>query len=250
MRGLFLSRRPNPDAQLRLFCLPYAGAGASRYFRWASYFPPEIEICPVLLPGREGRINEQAFTDLNSLVEALTEALVPEMDRPFALFGHSMGALISFELTRSLRRSPNLLPIHLFASGHRAPQIPAPAARLHGLPWPEFVDRMSMLEGAPEEIIAHPEYMDLILPTLRADFELCESYVYKADTPLQCPISALGGLEDRKISRDGLSAWAEQTSSTFVLRTFPGGHLYLNDCEGQVVRSITMDLSHTLEPGI
>jgi medium-chain acyl-[acyl-carrier-protein] hydrolase len=241
MRG-----KTDPDAQLRLFCLPYAGAGASRYFHWMSSFPREIEVCPILLPGREARLSEDPFTRMDDLLPALAKALGPECERPFAIFGHSMGALIAFELARRLRREFGTSPIRLFASGHRAPHLRRSGPILHGLPSDEFAVRIRQLEDAPGATVWHDEYMELMLPTLRADFKLCETYVYKVDAPLECPILAFGGLHDRRVRKADLAAWAAQTSGAFWLRMFPGGHLFLNECETDVVRSIAEDLSYAL----
>jgi medium-chain acyl-[acyl-carrier-protein] hydrolase len=246
MTGLFMAGRSNPNAQLRLFCLPYAGAGASRYFRWASCFPPGIEVCPVLLPGREGRIAEDPFTRMDDLLPALVEALAPELQCPFAIFGHSMGALIGFELSRRLRRDLGSAPVCLFVSGHRAPHLRMSGPIFHGLPADEFAVQIRQMQDAHEEVVWNQEYMELMLPTMRADFKLCETYAYQADVPLECPILAFGGLHDRRVREPDLAAWAAQTEGAFSLRMFPGGHLFLNECESDVVRSIVGDLSYAL----
>jgi medium-chain acyl-[acyl-carrier-protein] hydrolase len=241
-----MTRRSNPNAQLRLFCLPYAGGGASRYFRWAASFPPEIEVCPVLLPGREGRISEDPFTCMDDLVPALLEALAPELQCPFAIFGHSMGALIGFELARRLRRELGSAPVRLFASGHRAPQLLMSGPIYHGLPADEFAAQIRQFQDAREDAVWNQEYMELMLPTLRADFKLCETYAYKPELPLECPIRAFGGFRDRRVREPDLAAWAAQTKGAFSLRMFSGGHLFLNECEPDIVRSIVGDLSYAL----
>jgi medium-chain acyl-[acyl-carrier-protein] hydrolase len=244
MPGLFMTGRSNPNAQLRLLCLPYAGAGASRYFRWAACFPREIEVCPVLLPGRESRICEDPFTCMDDLVPALLDALAPELHCPFAIFGHSMGALIGFELARRLRRELGASPVRLFASGHRAPQLKMSGPIYHTLPADEFAVRLRQLQDTGEQIVLNQEYMDLMLPTLRADFKLCETYEYGAEAALDCPILAFGGLRDRRVREPDLAAWAAQTSGAFSLRMFPGGHLFLNECEAEVVHAIIADLGY------
>jgi medium-chain acyl-[acyl-carrier-protein] hydrolase len=246
MGNPFLAKSLNQDSVLRIFCLPYAGAGSSRYFRWSSYFPADVEICPVLLPGREGRLREQPFNDLQSLVHTIADALAGAIDRPFALFGHSMGALISFELARCFRRELNVLPFHLFASGHRAPQLPDPDPHVHRLPDAQFCERVRRIGGATEAVLDHRELMALMLPMLRADFELCETYTYYPERPLECPISAFGGLDDATTPLEHLSAWEQQTDDSLVLRMFAGGHLFLNDCEADVVQSVLDDLNDTL----
>jgi len=235
--------RPNPQARLRLFCFPYSGAGASIFYPWVDRLPETIEVCPVLLPGRETRLAEPLFTRLAPLVQAVAQSLLPYLDKPFAFFGHSLGALVSFELARHLRRQHDLRPVHLFVSGHNAPQVPDRDPPIHALPEPEFLEKLRRLNGTPEEVLKHTELRELILPILRADFEVCETYVYEADDPLDCPISAFGGLRDEHLSRDGLEAWREQTSASFSLRMFPGDHFYLNTDRPLLLRTLTRELT-------
>ena len=243
MASFWLNSRSSSDSRLRLFCLPYAGTGASRYFRWTSLLPATIEICPILLPGREGRIGEQPLTDMNTMLNALVRELEPERERPFALFGHSMGALIGFELARRLRQEFEVNPVRLFVSAHRAPHLPRSQPALHQLPDDQLRERLRQLQDGPEEMMQNDEYMQLMLPTLRADLQLCETYVHTSEPPLGCAISALGGIGDWRLSKSDLMAWDKHTSGAFTLRMFPGGHLFLNDCEADVTRSIVEDLS-------
>lgn len=231
---------------VRLFCFPYAGAGGSRFFRWASYSPHTLEICPVLLPGRESRIGEQPYTDLPTLICELGDAMADEIDRPFALFGHSMGARVAFELARDLRARFGVEPLHLFASACRAPHLPEREAWLHDLPEGEFLARVSAVDHVPEEILTHGELLRVLLPTIRADFRLCETYVYHEEAPLACPITALGGSKDEMVTCSDLSAWQRHTTGDFGLRMFPGGHLFLNGREAQVMQTVVEELDKTL----
>jgi medium-chain acyl-[acyl-carrier-protein] hydrolase len=238
----FLARPLDPHAVIRLFCLPYAGAGASRYFRWQSYFPSNIEVCPILLPGREARLNDSPFSDIQTLVDALAQALRPVVDRPYAVFGHSMGALIGFELTRCLWRETQCAPVHLFVSGHRAPHLHDSSSPMHHLPDLEFCERVRRLDGASPALLDHPEYRELMLPALRADFTLCGSYTFSQGPPLDCPISVFGGVDDHTVSHDALTAWEEHTSGRLIVRLFAGGHLFVNRCEREVAASVLRDL--------
>ncbi|HWQ32049.1 MAG TPA: thioesterase domain-containing protein [Blastocatellia bacterium] len=233
-------------ATLRLFCFPWSGAGASVYYKWAGTLPPEIEVCPVQLPGRESRLNETAFTSLEALAAAAGAALRPWLDRPFAFFGHSMGALVSFEIARWLRRLHGLSPAHLLVSGHTAPHLPRDYEPIHALPEPEFVAELRRLNGTPEAVLSHEELRALILPVLRADFSVCETYVYPADEPLACPISVFGGLQDTDVSREKLEAWREQTTGSFSLRMFPGDHFYLLAAQHHLLRAIALELEPTI----
>lgn len=236
-------RKPNPQASLRLFCFPYSGAGASIFYAWPSYLPPIIEVCPVQPPGRENRLMEPPFTELQPLVKATSEALLPHLDKPFAFFGHSLGALVSFELARLLRRKHGLRPVHLFVSSHTAPQIPDDEPPIHTLPRAAFMEKIRSLNGMSPEILTSDELMELLLPILRADFAICETYTYEDDEPLSCPISALGGLRDNHVSQADLDAWRVQTQHTFSVRMFPGDHFYLNTDRSLLLRALVQDLN-------
>ena len=223
------SRKPDPKTRLRLFCFPYAGAGALIFRKWSDALPREVEVCPIQLPGRGTRLKEPPFTKLPSLIEALARALDPLLDKPFAFFGHSLGALIGFELARQIRRQYGLIPVRLFASAGCAPQIPHRALPIHTLPDNQFLAELRRLNGTPRELLDHEELMEVMLPILRADFALYETYLYSTEPPLSCPISAFGGLQDRRVSASDLEAWRSQTSASFSLRMFPGDHFFLKE---------------------
>ncbi|HEX7317726.1 MAG TPA: thioesterase II family protein [Pyrinomonadaceae bacterium] len=238
-------RKPNPRARLRLFCLPYAGGGAAAYQPWPTELPAEIEVCAVQLPGRAGRSRERPFDRLGPLVEALAPAILPHLDRPYTFFGHSMGALISFELTRHLRSRHDTQPAHLFVSGRRAPHLPRTKKPMHDLPDQEFMQQLRSLNGTPEEVLAHPELMELMMPLLRSDFAVVETYEYVPGAPLDCPVTAYGGLRDREVSREQLEGWREHTSARFGVRMLPGDHFYLNTERALLLRSLAVEL-HSL----
>lgn len=240
--GWVLRPKRNDKAELRLLCFPYAGGGASTFNSWPNQLPPQIEICSIQLPGRETRRLEPPFTHLTNLVEALAEVLSPYLNMPFSLFGHSMGGLISFELARQFRRELKMRPVHLFISGHRAPQLPDPHPPVHQLPEGELLLQLRRLEGTSEDVLQNSELMELFLPLLRADFALCETYVYSTEEPLDCPISAFGGAEDHRVSREELSAWREQTRGSFKLRVFPGRHFFLHSARVLFLRVLAQDL--------
>lgn len=238
--------QPNPRARLRLFCFPYAGGNAVIYRQWQASLPESVEVCPVQIPGRGKRIQERPFDHFQPLVEAAARALRPFFDRPFAFMGHSMGGLISFELTRQLRRESNLMPTHLFISGRRAPQVPNREAPTYDLPEQEFLDAVRRLEGTPLEVLQQPELMQLMLPLLRADFAVCETYAYTAEPPLDCPISVFGGLQDREIGQRQLEAWAEQSTAATQVRMLPGDHFFINSQRPLLLRALSHDLQQLL----
>jgi len=220
-------RKPGAEARLRLFCFPYAGAGALIFRAWSDGLPADVEVCPVQLPGRGTRLMERPFTQLSPLVEALAQALVPLLDKPFAFFGHSLGALVSFELARRIRRQYGVHPVRLFVSAGRAPQIPHRTRPIHTLPDKDLLVELRRLNGMPSELLDHEELMEIMLPVLRADFAVYETYVYLTEPPLDCPISAFGGLQDLRVKDSDLEAWRAQTSASFSLRMFPGDHFFL-----------------------
>jgi medium-chain acyl-[acyl-carrier-protein] hydrolase len=233
---------PRPQARLRLFCFPYAGSGASVFRTWPQGLPTDVEVCPVQLPGRGTRLMERPFSRLSPLVQALTHALYPLLDKPFAFFGHSLGALVSFEVARELRRQYGVHPVRLFVSSGHAPQIPRRGLPIHTLPEREFLEELRRLNGTPTELLAHRELMEIMLPVLRADFALYENYVYAHDSPLNCPILAFGGLQDRKVSHRDLEAWRDQTSVAFSLRMFPGDHFFLNATVSPLLQVLSREL--------
>jgi medium-chain acyl-[acyl-carrier-protein] hydrolase len=220
--------RQDPRTCFRLFCFPHAGGGASIFRAWPDRLPSEIEVCAIQLPGREERLREPPFARLSSLIDVLADVLYPYMDLPFAFFGHSLGSLISFELARRLRRQKALCPLQLFISGCRAPQIPDPDPPIHHLPDAEFIKELSRFNGTPKAVLDNPELMEVFLPLLRSDIRLYETYVYHHEAPLDCPITAFGGLEDEEVSREELAAWCDQTRNRYSMQMFPGDHFFLN----------------------
>jgi len=198
--------QPNPSARLRLFCFPYAGGSARIYRSWARHLPSCVEVCPVQLPGRDRRIAEPPFTNVQLLVEAAVAALRPLFDKPFAFFGHSMGALIGFELAHYVRAELGVSPKHIFASGRRAPQMSREQS-IYDLPKEELLAELHRLKGTPPDVLEHPDLMELMLPLLRADFSLGDTYVFSERPPLSCPITVLGGLLDSHESRAELQAF-------------------------------------------
>jgi medium-chain acyl-[acyl-carrier-protein] hydrolase len=230
---------PARDASLRIVCLPFAGGGASIFRPWWSM--KDIQICAVELPGRESRFAERPFRDLSALARELATALGPFFDCPYALFGHSLGGLLSFELARELRRRAMPAPIRLFASACRAPQLPNRRKPISGLDDPLFLEQVARFRELPDEVI-DPEVIKLVLPTLRADYEMYESYVYAAEPPFSFPVTALGGSRDDLVTAGDLVAWSFQTTGQFRLRVLPGGHLFLRTTPERVIQTVLAEM--------
>ena len=227
--------QPNPGASLRLFCFPYAGGSARIYRSWGQYLPSCVEVCPVQLPGRDRRIAEPPFSNLLLLVQATAEALRALLDKPFALFGHSMGALLSFELAHHVRAEFGLSPEHLFLAGRFAAHLEKTEPSTYDLPTPQLLQELQQLKGTPPGVLENPDLMELMLPLLRADFSVGDTYIYSARPLLSCPITALGGLRDSEVPRADLQAWGELTTGPFSLRMFPGDHFFLHSDEHQLL---------------
>jgi medium-chain acyl-[acyl-carrier-protein] hydrolase len=226
-----------------LFCFPYAGGSSLGFRSWPDQLLPDVEVCIVQLPGRGPRIREAGFTELDPLVDAIGQALLPRMDRPFVFFGHSMGAMIGFELARYLRRQGRRLPRHLFVSGRRAPQIIDPSPHTYDLPEAEFIKELRRLNGTPTEVLEHADLMSLMMPILRTDFAVCQTYEYKPGPPLDCPISAYGGVQDPQVPKDYLEGWKEQTSALFTLKMFPGDHFFIHSDQALLLRALSQEIS-------
>ena len=240
---------PKPAARLRLFCLPYAGGGASAYFAWSrALADTPIEVCAVQPPGRENRLREAPYRDITSLVTSLASAIRPLLDRPYAIFGHSMGALIAFELTRLLRDEGTALPSHLFMSGARAPDIASDEAPLHPIADDDaFLGAVaSRYGGIPAIVLENAELRGVILPALRADMTVTESYAYRTTEPFPVDLAAYGGSADRHVGDDRLERWRDRTTGTFESRRFEGDHFFLNDSRSALVADVAARLGRYL----
>lgn len=233
--------KSNPAARVRLFCFPFAGGGASTYSPWVNLLAPEIEVYPVQLPGRENRFKEPAVRRFDELIPKVLQALQPYLNVPYAFFGHSMGALVSFELTRQLRQQGERLPEHLFLSAYRSPET-TPDEPLHALSEPALIQKLLELEGTSPELLANKELRQLFLPLLRADFAVCESYQFQAQEPLACPITVLGGQQDKRVQRPALDTWRHQTSQHFAIHLLPGNHLFIRSAQAAVLHIIAQTL--------
>jgi medium-chain acyl-[acyl-carrier-protein] hydrolase len=240
----WLAAEVDPDASLRLFCFAHAGAGASAYRAWvAPLARAGVAVCPIQLPGRETRFGEPAHARLEPLLDALVPQLEPFLDRPFALFGHSMGALVAFGLARALRAAGGPLPVHLGVSGRIAPQLRDRRRRLHDLPDHELLAELRALGGIPAAALELGELLALTLPVLRADLALNESYRHVDGERLPLPITAFGGDADPKVDAEELRAWEHQTSARFRMRLLPGGHFFVNASLALLLPELLADLA-------
>ena len=241
--------KPNQQASLRLFCFPYAGGAAAVFRSWAAGLPKEIEVCSIQLPGHGSRHSEALYDRIESLIEDLVPAILPFLDKPFAFFGHSMGALIAFELASHLRSVYRLEPAHLFVSGRTAPQVTRPERRTFDLPEREFIEELRRLNGTPPQLLEDPEVLQIALPILRADFAICQTYRFSSEHLLTCPLTAFGGLHDQEIEREGLEAWRHRTTGSFSLRMLAGDHFFLHTSQELLLQVISQKLRRFILAG-
>ncbi len=239
---LSAGRAPNPHAEFRLFCLPYAGGGAAVYRGWSDIAPEALDICAPELPGRGRRLQEPPFRRLAPLVRALADRLTPAFDRPFAIFGHSMGALIAFELAMELRERGGAQPAHLFVAAKSAPGRQSGRPPIHAASDAAMIRELRRLNGTPQVLLENRELMELMLPTLRADFSLVETYRYRERPPLDVPITIFGGTEDRLVPPSELDEWRGLSRRGSRLEMFPGDHFFLHSAATRLVASIAQDL--------
>lgn len=241
--------KKNPAASLRMICFPYAGGGASFCRAWGRYLPDDVELISVQLPGREQRFMEEAFTRMAPLVNQLSDVMQEYLNKPFVFFGHSMGAVIGYEVIRRLRNRACQQPGLFIVSGRQAPQIPDKGPAIHHLPDDQFCIEFLRrnFSAKLKAVLENAELKDLFLPQIKADVELIETYSYTEEDPLDCPIVAFNGADDTDVIITELQEWAGQTTREFRSYIFPGGHFFIESAEPQVLAAIRGELHGILQ---
>ena len=236
------------DPAVRLFCFAHAGGGPAFFRRWRAALAPEIDVRPVLLPGRESRIREAPARRIEQVLDPLCAALLPHLDRPYVLFGHSMGAVLAYEVGRRLARSRASHegfaegPAAVLVSGRRAPRLPTSRRLFSTLPDAEFLREIGGLGGTPPEVLKESALLRALLPPLRADFELNEWYQPLPGPRLHCPVAAYMGAADPEVNHRELLGWHEETGGEFTMRVFDGDHFYLKDGRADVLAAVRQDV--------
>ncbi|MEL6815243.1 MAG: alpha/beta fold hydrolase [Cyanobacteria bacterium J06598_3] len=236
--------------KLRLFCFAYAGGSAWIFRPWVKHLPASIEVCAIELPGRGKRLIEPPLSDLSLLIQSLGPQLLPHLNLPFVFFGHSMGALIAFELCQWLRRTCNITPAHFWASAASAPHLPAGSKSqtasplMHTLPDADFICKLKDYKGTPSSVLNNSELMGIILPTLRADFTLLETYRYQSKGPLPMPITGLWGEQDTVVTKAEVAAW-QVLSPQFRLEAIAGDHFFIQ--QSSFVQKLLPTLAQLLD---
>jgi len=233
--------RHHPRVGLPLFCLPYAGGGAAAFRQWREALSPAIDPLAVEFPGRGSRLRDAPFRRVDDIATAAVQALEAEWQRPYALFGHSLGAFVAFEMTRLLQRD-GTPPVHLFVSGSRAPHLPPPADPAYRLDGAALRERLTEWGGLADSVLDEPELFAILEPGLRADLEAAETYQCSSVDDLRVPITAFGGIDDHLALPDAVAQWSGHTSAHFAVRVLAGGHFFVRDSRPQLLDIIRQAL--------
>lgn len=238
-RGSVATSHPAPPGPLQLFCFPYAGGSSRLYADWEAGLPPNVRVRAVEPPGRGRRFREAPHDRLEPLVADLLPELVAERNTPYALFGYSLGALVAFELARTMEQRHGCPPVHLCVGAFRAPHLRRTAVPDYNLPEPLFRERLRAFNGTPEAVLADDSLMELMIPILRADLAVADTYRFSADRPLSCPITAFAGSEDEEVDVSSVAQWRRHTSADFSLKVIEGDHFFLHEQQPEMLRRLS-----------
>lgn len=240
---MFNRPRPNPSAKMNVFCFPFAGGSSTTFHAWLDYLHLDAELITVQMPARGSRLADEPCDNMNDLVESLFLNISPFISKPYLFFGHSMGSKVAFELARKLHQCELPLPVHFIASSCPAPFLPRSADPIHALPNAEFIDRLAQLNGTPERVLKSRELMSLLMPALRADFKILETYVGSQDILLPSTITLCGGAGDKSVAQSDILAWRCLFQQSGDLHMFDGGHFFINNNAELLVSKINHIIS-------
>ncbi|MFI5727010.1 alpha/beta fold hydrolase [Streptomyces cyaneofuscatus] len=233
----------SPAPVLNLYCLPYAGSSARIYAPWQDELPSWVTLVPLELPGRGARWSESAKSDLSELLDDLARRVEQAGHAPYAIFGHSFGGVLAFELARHLRMRGFPAPRRLLVSGCPAPHLAVPDESSHDLPTEEFVHRLRQLSGTPEELLENDELMELYIPVIRADYTILDHYKPSRAEPLGCGITAFYGRDDEDADRAAVEAWDPYSDRDFAVEEIAGDHFFLRDSRSELLEGVTRYLT-------
>ena len=235
------------ETQLRVICFASAGSSARFFANWQDVAPPGMRIVPVLLPGRDSRHAEPPFRRVTPLIEAMGPSVAATLDRPYILFGHSLGSLLAFEFARWLRRRPRLRqPESLWVASRPAPHDPPTYTPVHDLPNDKLLDVLRLYGGTPELVLRDADIMRFMGPMIRADLEMNRLYDYFEEPPLPIDIVAMCGRRDPVVSPQEMEEWRHQTSGRFETHLFDGDHFFLRERAGEILRMMAGATAGTL----
>lgn len=241
-------RGADPAAEMRLFCLPYAGASATVYRDWQDGLPDEVQVCPLELPGRGLRFDEEPATELEPLVAELVGTIRRHADRPFAILGYSYGAFLGFEAALRLEWRHGLSPTRLFVAAARGAVCRPSLTPAYELTDEQFLRRIELIDGTPRELLDHPEFMRMMLPVLRADFGVADAYTYRPGPLLSAPITAFGGVDDPSVTWESVRQWGRCSTAPVTARPMPGGHFFIQTARELFLRELSAELRSRVLP--
>jgi surfactin synthase thioesterase subunit len=258
VKSSLISLLPASESTCRLFCIHHAGGSTAVFRNWPGLLGPSVQVGTIALPGREGLFGQPPLTDLEVAVQRVCTDIQRFTDKPYALFGHSLGAVLAFEATCRLERDcPNHPPVCLIVSGRRALNLKNPSAALYSasdfgerapstLPDAEFISLLRRFGGTAPEILNNPEMMELLLPVIRADFSLVENYKWDGQSRTRCSILVLGGTADGSASFEELTQWCTLSRRDVTVQTFDGGHFFISTCEAEACTVIAHFLDRNM----
>lgn len=238
----FFCKTPEPKASIRLFGFPFGGGGASVFHTWPDAMGGAVEVRALQLPGRETRFREPREKNIATLIRNIASALGEYQEKPFVLFGYSLGSLLAFEVCRELRRQSMRMPEHLFIAALGAPQLPPSHPPISTLPNREFVEKIEYYYQPGGEAWNNRELRDFLLPVLRDDIALYETYSYRHEAPFDFPIDVFAGDSDRSVPLEMTDPWSQQTSASMTRHVFRGGHFFIDTCLGEIQSLVSNSL--------
>lgn len=251
MNGQWLmGDKPGPEVEIRLFCFPFAGGSAAAYRMWSRLAPRHVHVSGVEYPGRGMRLAEEPVRSLPPLIRNLAGLIEPLLHEPFAFFGHSMGGIVAYELTRALRARGVPQPRHLFISGAGAPGEPSALRCLADAGDDEVIEELRTLGGTPPELFDNAELMELAVRALRADSTALGTYEHREQPPLQVPITVFGGRADDLVPPAHLRGWSALTTAGCRLRLFPGDHFFLYPASREILATVSQTLGRRVETAV
>lgn len=241
--------RPATSARARIFCFSYAGGNAASYMQWNNDLSPYVQVCAIQIPGRGARFNEPSITDFSILIPQIANSIAAYNDLPFFFFGHSLGALIAYEVCHHLNKNNLPLPEHLIVSAANSPSSPSTIEKIGRMDSDyDIIERLRYYGGTPEELLKNKGLMQLLMPAIKADFTLLDNYRYRRDRKsLSIPLTAMGGHDDNILSKSKVANWEIETTNEFKQHWFNGGHFYFNDDRTKLISELKLLINNSIK---
>ena len=239
---VLVHKKDRPDARIRLFCFTFAGSSAQIFYNWNEHVPEWLEVSGFEMPGHGARLAETPIDAHAAAAVEIADTLEPFLDRPYALFGHCLGAALAYEATRVLSARGKAQPVRLFSSGARGPHLGIPIADVESMEDDEFIEHMNKAYSAPIEFLRHPEMRPLFLPMVRADARMTQNYKYTPGPQVSYPVTAIAGETDPDVFPDHLTAWHQHTSAGVTTRIYPGNHFFFLESAPRMLADFAAEL--------